>query len=199
MTELPSRIAPATTRAADGWPRKAWTHHDLDRMTEVGLFGPEEHVELIDGEILPRPAKGVRHERVRLVLNSWIWRHIGRDKDVLPEAGWRPALTFYLEPDFPIVPRTVAPPEFPGSDVLLAIEIADTGFAYDIGIKRDRYAELGVREYWVVHAWELTTKVFRAPVGSSYSLSHESGPTALLKPELVPELQLGLSDLGLER
>ncbi len=199
MTELPPRIAPATTRAADGWPRKAWTHHDLDRMTEAGLFGAEEHVELIDGEILPMPAKGVRHERVRLALNSWIWRHIGRDKDVLPEAGWRPALTFYLEPDFLIVPRTVVPPEFPGSEVLLAIEIADTSFAYDTGIKRERYAELGVREYWVVHAWELTTKIYRAPVGSSYSLVDEIGPTAQLKAELVGEFQLRLSDLGVER
>ncbi len=145
MTELPSRIAPATSRAADGWPRKAWTHRDLDRMTEAGLFDPEEHVELIDGEIIPMSPKGVRHERVRLLLNTAIYDQLGQDKDVLPVAGWRPALTYYLEPDFLIAPRTVVPPEFPGSQVLLAIEIADTRFAFDTSIKRDLYAELGVR------------------------------------------------------
>ncbi len=166
-------------------------------MTEAGPFGPEEHVELIDGEILPMPAKGVRHERIRLLLNTVIYDQLGRDKFVLPVGGWRPASTFYLEPDFLIVPRTVVPPEFPGSDVLLAIEIADTSFDFDTGIERDRYAGLGVREYWVVHAWELTMKVFRAPSGSSYSLVDERDPTALLKSEFVPELQLRLSDLGL--
>lgn len=199
MTELPQQIAPATARAADGWPRKAWTHRDLDRMTEAGLFGPEEHVELVDGEIIPMPAEGIRHERVRLVLNSWIWRHIGRDKDVLPEAGWRPGPSFYLEPDFLIVSRTVVPPEFPGSQVLLAIEIADSSLTYDTGIKRERYAELGVREYWVAHAWEFTTRIYRAPIDNAYSVVDEHGPTTPLTPELVPELVLRLSDLGFDR
>ena len=195
MTELPTSLSIATTRAADGWPRKAWTHHDLDRMSAAGLFGPEEHVELIDGEIIPMAAKGHRHELVRLALNSWIIRHIAEDKDVYPEPGWRPALRFYLEPDFLIVPRQVVPPEFPGSDVLLAIEIADTSLAYDAGLKRDRYAELGVREYWVVHAWELTTTVFRGLGSGGYRDVTEHGPGDTLTPALAPELALRLSEL----
>ena len=111
MTELPTQMA--TTRAGESWPRKTWTHHDLDRMAAVGLIGPDERVELVEGEIFPMPAKGQRHERVRLMLNVWLWDHLGRDKMVLPEAGWRPALRDYLEPDFLIVPRRVVLPEFP--------------------------------------------------------------------------------------
>lgn len=65
----PTTNPPATSRAADGWPRRAWTHYDLDRMAEAGLIGPDERVELIDGEIVPSPAKGYRHERVRDALN----------------------------------------------------------------------------------------------------------------------------------
>ena len=49
MNEHARHLTDTTTRAADGWPRKAWTHYDLDRMTEAGLIGPDEHVELIDG------------------------------------------------------------------------------------------------------------------------------------------------------
>ena len=197
MTELPSSL-PATTRAAEGWPRKAWTNRDLDRMTAAGLLAPDEHVELIDGEIVPMPAKGRRHERVRLALNTWLGDHLGRDKMVLPEPGWRPAERYYLEPDFLIVPRTVVPPELPGSDVLLAIEIADTSLAYDTTIKRDRYALLGVREYWVVHAWELTTRVHRNLAADAYHAVEDHAPTASIEPGLVAELALRLSDLGLE-
>ena len=188
---------PATTRAADGWPRKAWTHRDLDRMAAAGLFGPDEHVELIDGEIVPMPAKGNRHERVRLLSNTWLTDHLGKDKMVLPEAGWRPAERYYLEPDFLIVPRSVVPPEFPGSDVLLAIEIADTSLDFDRTIKRDRYAALGVREYWVIYAWQLTTRVHRQLTGDVYAAIDDLPPTARIAPSLVPELGLRLADLGL--
>lgn len=190
-------IETATTRAADGWPRKAWTHNDLDRMTEAGLIGRDEHVELIDGEIIPMPAKGVRHERVRQAINEWIYSHLGRDKIVLPELGWRPEPRFYLEPDFLVVPRTVVPPEFHGRDVLLAVEVADTSLDYDSTIKRDRYAGLGVREYWVVDAWALNTRVHRAPGATGYSAVEEVPATARLAPLLAPELALRLADLAI--
>ncbi len=195
MNQAPRNLGPATTRAADGWPRKAWTHHDLDRMTEAGLFGPDEHVELIDGEIVPMPAKGVRHERLRLVLNDWLYRHTGQDKVVLPEIGWRPEPRVYLEPDFLIVARGVVPPEFPGSNVLLAIEIADTSFEFDTTIKRVRYAALGVREYWVVHAWELKTHVHRALTEQGYSEVEEHAAAVPLVPTLIPEIVVRLADL----
>ncbi|HRD75795.1 MAG TPA: Uma2 family endonuclease [Hyphomicrobiaceae bacterium] len=130
----------------------AWTHHELDRMSEAGLFAPGERVELIDGEIIPIPAKGQRHDRVRMALNRSISRRLGEDKDLLPEPGWRPAERFYFEPDFLIVPRSVIVPEFARTEVLLGIEIADSSICYDTTIKRDRYAGLGVVEYWVVNA-----------------------------------------------
>lgn len=198
MTELPVHLSIATTRAADGWPRKAWTHHDLDRMAAAGLLGPDEHVELIDGEIVPMPAKGRRHERVRDALNVWLWDHLGRDKKVLSEPGWRPAERYYLEPDFLILPRTVVPPEFPGSDALLAIEIADSSLAFDTTIKRDLYALLGVREYWVIHAWELTTRAHHGLAASGYMAVEDRPPSATLRPLLVPELALQLEGLRLD-
>jgi Uma2 family endonuclease len=186
-----------TTRAADGWPRKAWTHHDLDRMAQTGLIGPDERVELIEGEIVPLPAKGQRHERVRLALNAWIYQRLTRDRIVLPEPGWRPSVHDYVEPDFLIVPSSTVPPEFPGTDVLLAIEISDSSFAYDTSIKRDRYARLGVREYWVIHAWDLMTRVHRGPAVGVYAEYREHQQTALLTPGHVPEVALRLSDLGI--
>ena len=197
MTVQQTNMATSSARATDGWPRKTWTHHDLDRMAEAGLLAPDEHVELIEGEIYPMPSKGNRHERVRLALNVWLYDQLGKDKMVLPEAGWRPALRDYLEPDFLIVPRHVVPPEFPGSDVLLAIEIADSSFGYDTTIKRNCYAGLGVMEYWVIHAWELTTRVHRAPIAGDYSDYVEQPPTARLTPTLAPELALALTDLGI--
>ena len=79
----------------------------------------------------------------------------------------------------------------------LAIEVADTSFEFDTAIKRDRYAALGVREYWVVHAWELTTRVHRALTPQGYGSVVEHGAEAPLVPTLVPEIVVRLADLGI--
>ena len=134
---------------------------------------------------------------MRLALNDWVSRRIGNDKLVFPEPGWRPGARFYLEPDFLIVPRRVLPPEFPGTDVLLAIEIADTSLAYDTTIKRDRYAALGVPEYWVVHAWDLTTRVHTGVRPGGYASVVERPPAENVVPSLIPEIGLRLGDLGI--
>ena len=198
MTEHPTALQRATTRSADGWPRLAWTHHDLDRMTELGLLPAELKVELIGGEIIPMAAKGYRHERLRRALHRWIYRRIGEDKDLVPELGWRPELPSYLEPDFLIVPVGADGVEFPGSAVLLAIEIADSSFSFDTGLKRDRYAALGVPEYWVIRAGDLMTRVHRDLGPGGYATVRDIDQATPLTPERVPEIALRLADLGLD-
>ncbi|MGE0698899.1 MAG: Uma2 family endonuclease [Hyphomicrobiaceae bacterium] len=116
---------------------------------------------------------------------------------MLPEPGWRPALRFYLEPDFLIVPRTVVPAKFPGSEVLLAIEIADSSLDYDTTIKRDRFAALGVREYWVIEVWEPKALVHRIPDSTGYRDIEVVCAEALITPAAVPELAFRLADLSI--
>ena len=71
MNEIPRppRSQHATTQAADGLPRLAWTLAEFERLSELGFFGgidrERERLELIDGELLPMNAKGARHEWVR--------------------------------------------------------------------------------------------------------------------------------------
>lgn len=42
-------------------PRRRWTRAQYYRVAEVGLFQPDERLELLDGEIIQTSPKGARH------------------------------------------------------------------------------------------------------------------------------------------
>lgn len=166
-------------------------------MVRAGIIGPDEEVELIGGEIVPMSAKGNRHERVRRMLVVWIYKRIRDDLHLLVEPGWRPHELDYLEPDLLIVPATHPDLDVPAAEARLAIEIADFSLPKDTSLKRDRYATLGVPEYWVIEAWPLMTRVYRDPVGGAYGPPLLVPPTEMLLPRLVPEVAVRLADLAL--
>ncbi|MFV2068254.1 MAG: Uma2 family endonuclease, partial [Pirellulales bacterium] len=89
--------------------------------------------------------------------------------------------------------RTRDYPE-PG-DVFLLIEVADSSLDFDLGEKRDLYAEAAIREYWVVNLVEQQVDVFRQPREGVYSEHHTyrgndeihpvAFPNAVFRPEGV--------------
>jgi hypothetical protein len=58
----------AWTRAAEGFPRRAFTVADVQRMIEAGILGEEERFELIKGEIVPMSPSHDLHERLKSAL-----------------------------------------------------------------------------------------------------------------------------------
>ena len=59
MNEI-ARISKArpTTQVADGVPRVRWTLAEFERLTELGFFTEDDHIELIGGELVPMAPKG---------------------------------------------------------------------------------------------------------------------------------------------
>lgn len=64
------------------------------------------------------------------------------------------------------------------------------------GVKAKVYATLGLREYWVVDAVSLSTRVFREPGGHGYGSVADVPPAATFNPHLVPALAVSLGGLG---
>ena len=73
------------------------------------------------------------------------------------------------------------------ADILLAIEVADTTLAFDLGTKVPLYAIAGVREVWVVDVNEQAIRVFRDPSAAGYKTSFtvagEDSVTSLALPD----------------
>jgi Uma2 family endonuclease len=149
--------------ASDGLARRAFSVRDVERMVEIGVIGPDERLEIVDGEILVMNAKGNRHEVLKMYLNLHFAQHRSKDVLFIPEPGWELDDLTYLEPDYMFFPARIPLGEARAADALLVVEISDTSLGYDLGIKASLYADRGVREYWVVDAARRETHVHRSP------------------------------------
>ena len=139
------------------------------RMGETGILGPQDRVELIDGEIIDMSPIGVLHAAIVDMLARHFGRRTGESVFVRCQNPLRLDDISEPEPDIAILrPRAdFYMTAHPGaSDVLLVIEVADTSLAYDLGTKVPLYARHGIPEVWVIDAATRQTRVFRRPVGS---------------------------------
>lgn len=185
----------ATTQAADGLPRLAWTVEEFDSLAEHGFFTEDDRIELIGGELVPMSPKGNRHEVIRGELGQWLTRKLPAEVNVYIEPGWRADPTHYLEPDILIFPDSHGLGDLPASEVLLIIEIAHSSLSYDSGRKAKIYAALGVREYWVVNAKTLETIVHLEPSAEGYGKVSTHGPGETVAPMALPQLAVTMGAL----
>ena len=199
MNELPrSPKKRPTTQAAEGVPRLRWTLAEFERLTELGILTEDDRIELIGGELVPMSPKGNRHEVLRDEIVQWMIRHLPTSARLSVELGWRPDASTYLEPDLLVYPNGRKGVSLPGSEMLLAVEIADSSLRYDTTTKAGVYAGLGVPEYWVIDARSLVTTVYREPSQGAFATIFKVQPSEMLTPALVPELALRLADLSLD-
>ena len=204
IAPIPTMPDPAkrqTTQAAEGLPRFEWTLTEFERLSELGFFdgidGVRYRVELIDGEIVPMQAKGRRHEWVRGRLGNYLMRRLPEGLALYSEPGWRPGGNRYVEPEFIVCDERIRPDTVPAGEVLLLMEVADTSRRYDTGTKSKIYASAGVREYWVVDAVTLSTRLFREPSAEGYGAWRDVPPEETLTPHLLPTLAVSLGGLGI--
>lgn len=166
---------------------------DLFAMVEAGILREDERVELFDGVLLRKNAKNIRHETMRMRLAHWLSRNVSDAYIAGSELGARFTDTLYLEPDIIVVDASVQLDQLNPDTVPLVIEIADTTLAYDAGAKRDRYAGLGLPEYWVVDLNGAALTRYTAPVDGRYTGEATSAFDAPVSPQFAPGLQLNIA------
>jgi Uma2 family endonuclease len=186
----------APAALAEGLPRRRFSVADVMRMVEVGLIGEDERLEVLDGEIVPMSPKGSRHEAIKAALNLR-WGRMRPDTHAFaPETGLRLSDRTYLEPDFIVYSASILLADLRGSDVLLAVEVADSSLDYDLRRKPAIFAAFGVRELWVIDAARRLTHVHRRPVADGFELIEARPADARLAPEHAPaEFGFALDDL----
>jgi Uma2 family endonuclease len=153
-------------------------------MAETGVLRPEEHVELIDGQITTMSPKGPLH-------TALVSRIVARLTELFPRSRFcvRPQSTIALgedyapEPDIAVVAGRCEEHEreLPHS-ALLVVEVADTSLRLDRGRKSDLYGKAGVLEYWVVNLTEGLVEVRREPSAAGFKHIRVPQPEDTLLP-----------------
>ena len=183
-----------TTRAAEGFDRRAFTVNEILRMQEAGILSDKERYELIDGEIVLMQAKGPLHETLKSALSILIARALPADLWMGFEATIYLDANTFVEPDIVVFPRAVGMDNLKGSDIVLAIEVAASSLAYDRGFKAALYAKHKLQEYWVVDVFARATHQFMDPQRKSWRRRREVGPDEVLTHPALPGFSIRLSD-----
>ncbi len=151
--------------APEGRPRRRFSGDEWDRIVRLGLFGPEERLELVDGEVVVMSPIGDPHSTVTGLLMEVLPAARSAGHCVRQEAPLRLG-EHRLYPDVAVLRgsqddflrRSPA-----ARDVALLVEVADSTVAYDLGTKATIYAAGGIPEYWVVDLPGQAVVVHQAP------------------------------------
>ncbi|MBM3552945.1 MAG: Uma2 family endonuclease [Alphaproteobacteria bacterium] len=184
----------ALTKAAEGYPRRAFTVDEIIAMQDAGIISQEENFELIEGEIVPMGPKYSAHERIKSKIAMALVRACPSDLIVGFETSIFLSSNTFVEPDISLYPERLRSQEVRGPDVLLAIEVAASSLAYDLDLKAKLYARHGVQEYWVVDANDRVTFVHQGPSEAGWSSVARKGPEETLSCAAVPEFKFRLAD-----
>lgn len=184
----------ALTRAAEGFPRRAFTVDEIIAMQDAGIISEEENFELIEGEIVPMGPKYSAHERIKSKMVMALSRACPPSLIVGIETSIFLSANTFVEPDISLYPERLRSQEVRGPDVLLAIEVAASSLAYDLDLKAKLYARHGLQEYWVVDANERVAFVHHGPNETGWAKVTRKGPDETLSCVAAPEFKFRLAD-----
>ena len=169
-------------------------------MGEIGVFEPEARIELIDGELFDMPPIGPAHASETARINQILVEATRGRAIVWPQNPIQLGDLSAPQPDLALLRwredfyRQAHPhPE----DVLLLVEVADTSLAHDRDRKLPLYARFAIPEVWLIDIGGGAVTIHRdpQPEEGSYATSLPLAPSGLIRPVMLPDLELDLSVL----
>jgi Uma2 family endonuclease len=161
-----------------------WTIDQYHQAVNAGVFD-DQHVELINGELVEMPPEGEIHSGrsngiatyLRFLLGNRALIRVG-NPITLPDVASEP------EPDLAIVEFKVWEYEeyhpYP-ENIFWVMESSNTSLKKDLEVKDKVYAAAGIQEYWVVNLPAKKLVVFRDPIEGDYQ-SKQTYTTGAISP-----------------
>lgn len=148
---------------------------EYDVLVEQGVFGPDDRIQLLEGELVEMspqkpPHAGIVERLNELLMPALVGRF--RVRVQLPLAAGEYSEP---EPDVAVVPAD-EPRERHPERAILVIEVAHETVRLDLGRKARIYASAGVSEYWVIDAPADAVHVHTDPSPGGYGSIIRHGP-----------------------
>ena len=171
-------------------------------MIDAGVLTPDDHVELIDGEIVTATPQKSRHATAVSLAATALRLAFGGHVDVRTQLPLAIDAASELEPDVAVVsgsPRDYR--DAHPSTALLVVEVADTSLLFDRTTKASLYARAGIPDYWLLNLVDEVLEVRApqrsadAPPVSRYASVERYGPRDCVAPLARPDRFIAVEDL----
>jgi Uma2 family endonuclease len=178
--------------------KKRFTVDEYHRMGKAGIFGPEERVELIDGEIIQMSPIGHRHMVCVNLASTLFIEAFGRRAMVSTQNPVQ--LSDWTEPQPDLVVFKPRADFYAGKrptpeDVLFAVEVSQTTLRLDGKVKLPLFAAAGIPEVWIEDLNQDLLLVFRNPRTDSYLTSMTLQRGDSVSPMSFPDVRFSVDEL----
>lgn len=170
-------------------------------MGEAGIFGEDERLELLNGEILAMNPIGVLHAQCVNRLTQPLVLALGGDAIASVQNPVMLGPHDEPQPDTALFrPHTEHRPDHPTpGDVFLVIEVAGSTLAYDRDAKLPRYGGAEIPETWIVDLPGRVITRSGAPTTQGYRVTTNFYAGEVVVSTTRPNLQLAVDEILAER
>jgi Uma2 family endonuclease len=175
---------------------KTWVRSDYERMVEVGILGPGDHVELLEGEIVEMTPEKSRHATAVDLVLAALLKAFGDGYTIRVQHPL--ALSDHSEPEPDLAVVAGSPRDHVDAHpatALLVVEVADSSLEYDRSRKARVYARAGIAEYWIANLVDLRLEVHRQPSPTGYLNQYLVDREGEIAPLAAPSASIPVADL----
>ncbi|HIK05393.1 MAG TPA: Uma2 family endonuclease [Trichormus sp. M33_DOE_039] len=145
---------------------KRFTLDEYHKLIDLGFLHEDDHIQLINGELIQMVSKGTAHETCLRNLLRELPKVIGDRATLQSQAPITLPPNSEPEPDFTLVKNRddnylSAHPS--PADVLLVMEVADSSLSYDQDFKIPLYAQAGIADYWIFNLFDNYLECYSEP------------------------------------
>ncbi|OUL35564.1 hypothetical protein BV372_10995 [Nostoc sp. T09] len=179
-------------------PLRLWTVEEYHRIAEVGIFGADERVELLDGKIIWMSAKGTTHTSAVGRTNKLIQNRLGSRAWVSVQDPVKLNERSEPEPDIAVVkvdPLDYADHHPTPPEIYLIIEVADSSLKLDCETKGKAYSKAGISDYWVLDVVSRQVHILREPSEDGYQSEKILAEDETISPLEFPDLRIQVLEM----
>jgi Uma2 family endonuclease len=175
---------------------RRWTREEYDRLVEMGVFREDEHVQLIEGEIVEMTPQNAPHMTAVHLVADALRSAFGAGFSIRVQGPLALGADSEPEPDIAVVPGSVRDyRDRHPTTAALVVEVADATWRFDRERKSRAYAQAGIPEYWIVNLENRTLEVYRDPAGDRYRMEHILQPEEEVSTLARPDASIRVADL----
>ena len=162
MSVITNPVEDFPTRHLPRW--RAWTRVEFMRACTLGVFAPDEKLELIEGEIVQKMPQNGPHATAIYLMQCALLAIFGPAFMVRVQLPLALGENSQPEPDVCVVEGDAHQfsQDHP-TTASLVVEVADATVETDRSVKAALYARAGITEYWIVNVNDRTLEVHRQP------------------------------------